>query len=343
MGIIVGLLVFGVMVTFHEFGHFVIARKNGIKVNEFAIGMGPKLFGTKRGETEYSIRMLPIGGACMMEGEDRADTSPGSFGSKSVWARMAVVIAGPLFNFIMAYLCAVIIVGMSGYTSARVTGILEDYPAAQSSLKEGDLIVKADGKAIHNFDDFKYHIMLNQGRACEIVYERDGEKNTTVITPAKSEEGQYLIGITCGVRERPGVVGTLVNGVYEVRTSVDLVIKSLEMLVTRQVSKNDVSGPVGIFSAIDSSYNEASQYGLRVIFLTMLNLIMLFSANLGVMNLLPIPALDGGRLVFLVVEAVRGKPVPAEKEGMVHFAGFVLLMGLMVFVSYNDVIRLISA
>lgn len=342
MSIIVAFLVFGVLVMFHEFGHFIVAKKNGIVVNEFAIGMGPKLFGIKRGGTEYTLRLLPIGGACMMLGEDDGEDAPGSFNSKSVWARMAVVFAGPFFNFIMAYFCAVLIIGMNGYTSPVVTKVLDGYPAAQSTLQAGDLITEADGVAIHNFEDFRYHIMLNQGKSTDITYVRDGEDYQTVITPQKDENGYYIIGIQGGVLVKPGFPGILANSFYEVKTNIDLVIKSLEMLAMGQVSRNDISGPVGMFSAIGSSYNEAAKYGARTVVLTIANLILLLSANLGVMNLLPLPALDGGRLVFLIVEAVRRKPVPREKEGMVHFAGFVLLMCFMVFVCFNDVSRLLG-
>ena len=199
MSIIVAILIFGILVIFHEFGHFTAARKNGITVNEFAIGMGPKLFGIRRGETEYTLRLLPIGGACMMQGEDSGEDTPGSFNSKSVWARIAVVFAGPFFNFIMAYICAAIIIGMSGYTSAQVTKIVDGYPATQSTLEPGDLIVKADKTSIHNFMDFRYHIMLNQGRQTEITYKRDGKKYKTTITPVKTDDGTYVIGIQGGV------------------------------------------------------------------------------------------------------------------------------------------------
>lgn len=342
MSIIVALLVFGIIVMFHEFGHFIVAKKNGITVNEFAIGMGPKLFGVKRGGTEYTIRAFPLGGACMMEGEDSGTDGPGSFNSKSVWARMAVVFAGPLFNFIMAYVCAVLIIGASGYMSATVTEVMEGYPAAESTLRAGDLIVQADHTIVHNYGDFRYHVMLNGGRNCRITYERDGQRYETDITPVKDEDGYYLIGIRCGTQVKPGPIGTLKSAFFEVKTNIDLVIKSLEMLVTRQIGRNEISGPVGMFSAIGSSYNEASQYGVRVVLLTLANLILLLSANLGVMNLLPIPALDGGRLFFLILEAIRRKPIPREKEGMVHFAGFILLMGVMVLVCFNDVARILG-
>ena len=337
MRIIVALIVFGIIVIFHEFGHFLLARLNGITVNEFSIGMGPKLFGIRRGETEYTIRALPIGGACMMQGEDTPEEDlPGSFNSKSVWARISVVLAGPFFNFIMAFICGIILIGMSGYMSGEIVSVEPDSPAMTAGLQAGDIIVRADHTAVHSFTDFRLHIMLNQGNPCEITYKRNGETQAAVVTPRLDEDGVYRIGIVGGVIEKPGAAGTVVSAFYEVRTNINLVIKSLEMLIQGQVIRDEVSGPVGIFSTIGDSYDQASKYGLRSVFLTLVDLILLLSSNLGVMNLLPIPALDGGRLIFLFLEAIRGKPISREKEGMVHFAGFVLLMGLMVLIMIND-------
>lgn len=337
MRIIVALIIFGIIVIFHEFGHFLFARLNGITVNEFTVGMGPKLVGFKKGDTEYTIRAFPLGGACMMQGEDTPEEDlPGSFNSKSVWARISVVLAGPVFNFIMAFICAVILIGMTGYMTGEIVSVEPDSPAMEAGLMAGDMIVKADRTSVHSFTDFRLHIMLNQGRPCTITYKRNGERQTTVVTPRMDDDGVYRIGIVGGSIAQPGPAGTLVNAFYEVKTNISLVIKSLEMLVQGQVSRDEVSGPVGIFSTIGDSYTEAKQYGLRSVMLTLIDLILLLSANLGVMNLLPIPALDGGRLIFLAFEAVRGKPISREKEGMVHFIGFVILMGLMVLIMIND-------
>ena len=341
MKLIVALLVFGIIVMFHEFGHFIVAKKNGIVVEEFAIGMGPKLFGIHRGETEYTIRLFPIGGACMMLGEDTAEeVQEGSFNSKSVWSRIAVVAAGPLFNFIMAFFCAMLVIGMDGYTSGEILQVNEGSPAMEAGLEAGDLITKVDKTAVHTFADFRMYISLNQGRSCEVTFKRDGETYRTTVTPRLDEDGVYRIGIVGGVQEKPGPAGLIVSSFYEVKSNINLVIRSLEMIIQGQVTKDDVAGPVGMFQIIGDSYESAAQYGLRIIILTIANMILLLSANLGVMNLLPIPALDGGRLVFLVVEAIRGKPVPRDKEGFVHMIGFVLLMVLMVLIMFNDISRI---
>ncbi len=337
MRIIVALLVFGIIVMFHEFGHFIVARKNGIIVDEFAIGMGPKLFGVKRGGTEYTLRALPLGGACMMRGEDTAEEAePGSFNSKSVPARIAVVLAGPFFNFIMAFICAVILIGMTGYMSSEVMEVQAGSPAMEAGIRAGDVILKADHASIHTFTDFRMHTALTRGHTLNVVLDRDGERVTVDVTPRLDEDGVYRIGIMGGIIERPGPLGTLVHAFYEVKSNINMVIKSLELMIQGQVSKDEVSGPIGIFNIIGESYSEAARYGLREVFLTLVDLILLLSANLGVMNLLPIPALDGGRFVFLVIEGLRGKPVSREKEGYVHFIGFMLLMVLMALIMVND-------
>lgn len=341
MRIIVALLVFGIIVLFHEYGHYIVARKSGIIVDEFAIGMGPKIAGIRKGDTEFTIRALPIGGACMMRGEDTAEEcEEGSFNSRPVWQRIAVVFAGPFFNFIMAFVCAVIIVGASGYMSGEILEVMENSPAQESGFEAGDKILKVDRTSVHTFSDFRMYIALNQSKSCDVTVLRDGEKKVITVTPRLDDDGIYRIGIVGGVIERPGPGGTLISAFYEVKSNINVVIKSLEMLIAGRVSSRDISGPVGIFTVIGDSYSDAVQYGLKTVILTILDLILLLSANLGVMNLLPIPALDGGRLVFLIVEAIRGKPVSREKEGMVHFIGFILLMIIMALVMFNDIARI---
>lgn len=341
MRFIVALLVFGVIVLFHEYGHYIVARKSGIIVEEFAIGMGPKIAGIQEGDTEFTIRALPIGGACMMRGEDSAEEcEEGSFNSRPVWQRIAVVFAGPFFNFIMAFVCALILIAASGYMSGEILEVMDNSPAQEAGFEAGDKILKVDRTSVHTFSDFRMYIALNQSKSCDVTVLRNGEKQVITVTPKLDDDGVYRIGIVGGVIERPGPLGTVVSAFYELKSNINVVIKSLEMLIAGKVSSRDISGPVGIFTVIGDSYADAAQYGIKTVILTILDLILLLSANLGVMNLLPIPALDGGRLVFLAVEAVRGKPVSREKEGMVHFIGFVLLMIIMVLVLFNDIARI---
>ena len=349
MTLIYFVLIFGAIVLAHEFGHYLLAKVNGIHVVEFAIGMGPKLVGFHKNGTDYVIRLLPIGGACMFEGEDglnevQGEPSPNSFNAAPVWARISSVVAGPLFNFILAFLLAIFLVGFSGSDKPVILGIMEGYPADEAGMEPGDVITRMNDERIYLAREIYINTYLNGDKPMEIEYERNGELFTTQLVPKYSEEsGRHLIGLQ-GYGEAVEAKGLSVfkYAYYEVRYSFLSTIKSLAMLVQGEASKDDVSGPVGIAQVIGEVAEEATPYGPLVLLLNLANIAMLLSVNLGVLNLLPLPALDGGRLVFMLIEAVRGKPIPPEKEGMVHFAGFVALMVLMVFVMYNDIVRLFA-
>ena len=387
MGIVLFIIIFSVVVIAHELGHMMIAKANGIGVVEFTVGMGPALFSFTKGETKYSIRLLPIGGACVFEGEDglssgivdsdkpvsehvldrveafqdnkeekkdvrnkAADeyvqnTDLGkkklSFPEASVGARIATVVAGPVCNFILAFLFSLFIVGSYGTDVPIIQTVTENGAAAAAGMQDGDKIISMDGKKIHLFREISFISMLSKGEEISLVYERDGQQYDTTLTPIyDAQAGRYYFGLGGGYYEKMGIAGTIRYSMYEVKYWIDTTIKSLELLVKGQVGKDDVSGPVGMAQQVNQIYTESKPSGAYYILLNMLNFAILLSANLGVLNLLPLPALDGGRLVFLIVEAIRRKPVPPEKEGMVHFAGFVLLMILMVVVLFNDLSRL---
>ncbi len=348
MTIILFILIFGVIVLGHELGHFLLAKANGITVVEFFIGMGPKLLHFTRGGTEYSLRLLPIGGACVFEGEDGLENgsgaSAGAFPNASVWARISTVFAGPFFNFILAFVFALIIVGYTGTDRPVLQDVMEGYPAQEAGMQAGDLITRMDGERIYVSREIMINTYVNPGKTMEIEYERDGQKYTTVLTPRYEEEsGRYLLGFQ-GYSEYVDAreAGFFRSAYYEVRYCLKATVKSLLMLLQGKAGRDDVSGPIGMAQVINEVKEEAEPYGIWVVMLNMINIAMLLSVNLGVINLLPLPALDGGRLVFLAVEAVRGKPVPPEKEGMVHFAGFVVLMIVMVLVMFNDISRLLK-
>ena len=349
MTLIYFVLIFGTIVLAHEFGHYLLAKVNGIHVVEFAIGMGPKLAGFHRNGTDYVIRLLPIGGACMFEGEDglnqqEGEPSPNSFNAAPVWARISSVVAGPMFNFILAFLLAIILVGFSGSDKPVILGVMEGYPAQMAGMEPGDMITRMNGEKIYLSREIYINTYLNGDKPMVVEYERDGELYTTELVPMYNEEtGRHLIGLQ-GYGEAVEAKGLNIfkYAYYEVRYSFVSTIKSLKMLVQGEASKDDVSGPVGIAQVIGEVAEEATPYGPLVLVLNLCNIALLLSVNLGVLNLLPLPALDGGRLVFMLIEAVRGKPIPPEKEGMVHFAGFVALMVLMVFVLYNDIVRLFA-
>ena len=341
MGIILAILVFGIIVFIHELGHFLLAKANKIRVDEFSIGMGPRLFSFVKGETRYSLKLLPLGGSCMMGEDDVDDMSEGSFNSKSVWARMSVVVAGAVFNFLLALLFSMIVIGYTGYDEPVISGVVEGFPAQEVGLEEGDRIVKMNNKKINIWREITYYNMFHPGEEVELTYERDGEKHKTTITPKKDEDGNYLIGITSPAQyEKANILTAVQYGIYEVKFWICTTLESLKMLVTGDVGVDQLSGPVGIVSVVDETYQQSKSYGVMIVIMQMLNIGILLSANLGVMNLLPLPALDGGRLVFMIVEAIRGKRVPPDKEGWVHGIGMILLLALMAFVMFNDVKKL---
>ena len=340
MGIILAIIIFSFIVFFHEFGHFILAKKNGIDVEEFAIGMGPALCSKEYKGTKYSIRLFPIGGYCAMGEDEAATDSPNNFNNKSVWARISVIAAGPIFNFILAFVFAVILTAMVGYDPPVVREVEQGYPAAEAGIQKGDTIVKMGNKKINIYREISIYNQFHQGEDVEITYIHDGKKQTVTLIPKMDEESGYTrIGITGSGNTKANIFTSIQYGVYEVKFWICTTLESLKMLITGQIGADQLSGPVGIVSVVDNTYQQSKSYGLFIVIAQMLNIAILLSANLGVMNLLPLPALDGGRLVFLFVEAIRRKRIPPEKEGYVHLVGIALLMVLMVFVMFNDIRR----
>lgn len=316
MKIIIAIVIFSLIILFHELGHFLLAKKNGIRVNEFCLGLGPTLVGITKGETKYSIHLLPFGGACMMEGEDGDSTDDRAFTNKSVWARISVVAAGPIFNFIMAFVFSVILIACIGYDKPVISGVMEGYPAEAAGMQEGDTIVKMNNKHIHFCREINLYLYFHPGQTVDITYERDGEKHEVTLTPAYNEEtGGYYVGFyESNARTKANVIESVQYGAYYMKYWIDVTFQSLKMLLTGQVGVQDMSGPVGIVKTIGDTYDQSKAEGVFIIFINMLNISILLSANLGVMNLLPIPALDGGRLVFLIIEAIRRKKLTRIKK-----------------------------
>ncbi len=429
ISIIIALIIFGLLVLIHEFGHFIVAKKCGVVVNEFSIGMGPRIFSkVAKSGTRYSVKILLLGGSCAMLGEDEDNEEEGSFNSKPLWARMAIVFAGPFFNFVLAFILALIVIGYNGADISYVTNVTENSNAYEAGLREGDKITKYNGATVSVGREIYLEDYVNpvSEEGIELTFVRDGKKQTIKYTPDSEE--RYIVGISyyqtdskaeitnvpegsamdnAGViagdeiveingtrilsgnelekyisehpfgkekinitvkrnnkekkvvvvpqmtklydsgfiynlgREKQSVGGVLKYSLVEVRYEINTVLKSLKMLVTGKVSANEVSGPVGIVSVIGDTYNQTKTEGLLVTLFTMINLAIMLSANLGVMNLLPIPALDGGRLFLYIIELITRKPIPKDKEGMIHFIGFVLLMALMIFLVFNDIRKIL--
>ena len=425
MKIILAILIFSVVVIIHELGHFLLAKANHIMVTEFSIGMGPTLLSTVKNETKYSLKLLPFGGSCMMLGENGEEDGESSFNSKSVWARMSVIIAGPLFNLILAFFIAIVIISLAGADPARVTSVKEGSAVAEAGLQEGDIITRYEGSSISIGRELYTKINLDGIPSDEIslTYERDGESQKITYVPDAEEKymlgytyypdvegkaevitlmlghpmakagiqvGDYILEIDGTVinsnkeleqyfnehpmdgspleityqhgdrlhdatvtpeltknaelgfgfnlaREKQSPLGILKYSIDEIKYWVKTTVKSISMLVTGKFTVNDLSGPVGVVEQIGKTIDESKSDGGFYVLLNLLNFTILLSANLGVMNLIPFPALDGGRLVFLIIEAIRGKGIKQEVEGMVNFAGLMLLMALMVFVMFNDI------
>lgn len=347
MTLILFIVIFGVVVIAHEFGHFLLAKANGIHVIEFAVGMGPTICSFKKKGTKYSLKLFPIGGACMFEGEDglaekEGEESEGSFQKAGVWGRISTVAAGPFFNFILAFIIAFIMVNMTEIIIIRdpiATKVAEGGGAWAAGIRDGDRIISLNGERLRLYEEISLYMQASYTDGdIEVVYEREGSRYTTTLTPQYDETtGIFMLGVINASYVQPEGFETLKYAWYEMRYSVKATYKSLGMLFRGRVTRQDVAGPVGIaVNVVGKTYETAKNFGWQSVLLSMLNITLMLSVNLGILNLLPIPALDGGRLVFLLVEVVRGKPVPPEKEGMVHFVGLMFFMVLMVFIFFND-------
>ncbi|MBQ1687841.1 MAG: RIP metalloprotease RseP [Lachnospiraceae bacterium] len=453
MKIIIAILVFTIIVVLHELGHFLLAKKNGVGVIEFSVGMGPRLVTVVKTEsgfsvkfvpsqkycesredwkehTWYSWKLFPIGGSCMMVGEDEANDAPNSFQKANVWGKIAIIAAGPIFNFLSAFIFAIILISMVGYNPTVVTYVDPSSDAGKAGIVEGDRITAVNGEKIHIGKDFNVYLRLHrvkdepytikyitkkgekkqakvspiysyyrmgfsytegktgptvtdveQGKPMEqagvkvgdvitgmngvkieatkdlsayevfaayleehpltketvtLTYERNGKETQVEVTPFYDTVTSFQIDL--GEMKKGNVLQVMQYSVYEINFWIVSTIRSLGMLVTGGISTNEVSGVVGVVDVIGQTVDASAN--VRDAILNLLNISILLSANLGVMNLLPFPALDGGRLVFLALEVIRRKPVNQKMEGMVHLIGIILLMILMVLVTCNDIKRI---
>jgi regulator of sigma E protease len=431
MNILIAILLLGFIIFIHELGHFLLAKKNGITVTEFSLGMGPRLASFVNNGTRYSLKIFPIGGSCMMLGEDEDIDDDGAFHTKGVGARFSVIFAGAFFNFVLAFVLALIVINSVGVDYPEVLNVNEDSAVYLAGLRQGDRIKKIDGKSIHFGREIEIHFFFNPitGDPIDITYERDNKNYNTTINP-KQMPSFYKMGIQYSLESekaeilalepgfpfyeagiKPGDVLTSINGTplatgqdmvdyfdantltkdslditylrkgedkerstritpklvennydlgrfynvyrdkvspfesvknsfFEVKYNISYTMQSLKYLISGKAGIEEISGPVGIVSVVDNIVQQTENEGAGIVLINLASFATLLSANLGVMNLLPFPALDGGRLVFLLIEAIRRKPVPKDKEAIVHFVGLALLMILMVVVLYNDIQKL---
>lgn len=337
------LLFFGVIIMIHECGHFACAKLFKVKVNEFSLGMGPALFKRKKGDTLYALRLFPIGGYVAMEGEDDASEDDRAFNKKPVWQKMIIVVAGALMNLILGFILMVLLLTTSTDLIGTNT-IKEFYPDAVSSqygLQAGDRFVEIDGHHVWSELDLSFLMSRSQDGVFDFVVERDGEKVTLndVHFATEQQNGVTLIQYDfIIIGEQPAFLNIVKNAFTQSASIVRMVWLSVFDLVTGRYGMSELAGPVGTVDIIADVTAQAVSSGSLTNLLTIMAFITI---NVGVANLLPLPALDGGRFLFLAIEAVRRKPVNPKYEGYVHAAGLALLLLLMVVVTYNDIARIV--
>ena len=344
---ILAIILFCVMIFPHELGHFIAARAMGIKVNEFAFGMGPVIWKKQGAETLYSIRLFPVGGFCAMEGEDGAEEDENgqliepderSFSAKKPWQKMIVLAAGSFMNVLCAVLIMTLVIGISGFTTNMIGTVTPDSPAEIAGMVPGDEIVEIDGNPVKTWDDVIAFMPKDDSTVNVKVDGKDGIRDlelTPVLSDITDETGKvveqrYVIGITTKVVHNP--VKALAAGAQSTWNIGKMIFESLGMLLTGEAGADDLTGPVGMVQMV----SETVDYGFWYYgFLT-----AMICVNLAIINMLPLPALDGGRIIFVLITMITGKKVSEKIEGTVHLAGMVLLFSLMIYVCFNDVIRI---
>ncbi|MGN0621450.1 MAG: M50 family metallopeptidase [Porcipelethomonas sp.] len=346
--ILLAVVIFGILIFIHESGHFIAAKLCGIRVNKFAIGMGPRLIKKTRGETEYSLRLIPVGGFCAMEGEDSESDNDRAFNKKPVWQRIIVVAAGAFMNIVLGFILVII-------TTCMLTKIPEmkiaDFhtenensekivaSSYETGLRENDEIIEIDGMHILTDSDFVYKLSSSDKETFDVVVKRNGQKIAIENVKFYNKETQSIIDFDIYGREK-NPVSVLSYSFRETASTARLIWISVVDLISGKYGFRELSGPVGLVNAIGDAADAGENLKENVF--SVLSLTIFITINLGIFNLLPIPGLDGGRLIFLFIEAVRRKPVKPEHEGAVHLIGMALLMLLIIAVTFGDIFRIIG-
>ncbi len=331
MTIIYAILMICILIFIHELGHFIAAKLSGVKVNEFALGMGPVLFQRQKGETMYSLRAIPIGGFCAMEGEDEESDDEGAFNKKPAWKKAIILVAGSFMNLLMAIVLMTIVTYAIGFPSSTLGEVTKGSPAEKAGIIAGDTIIEANGHKVDDWYDFtKIVDEADKSKSLELVIDRDGKKIATK-SGFMENEGRKVIGVIATNEKNAGKA--LINGPKATWNMAKNMYGVLKQLVTGEVSTKDLSGPVGIVYMVDKSASQG--------FITFLYFMAMMSLNLAIINMLPFPALDGGRLIFVVIRKITGKAITDNMESIVHMIGMVLLMLLMIYVTWQDILRFV--
>ena len=347
------VFVFSVLIIIHEWGHFIVAKRNGVKVERFSIGFGPKIFGITRGDTEYKVSLLPLGGYVKMAGmaDENMDTQaikgePWEFNSKTVWQRLKIVSAGPVMNFVLALVIfiAVYMVGVPVMTN-KIGEVKEGFPAAAAQLQTGDQIVAIDGAPVKNWNELVKIIYQNPGKELNLTIQRAEKQFSVALTPKEEKTTDVF-----GKEHTVGLIGIMPTSDFQTEKSNPLhaiwlgtehtikltamTYKGIFLLATGQVSPKNLGGPLMIAQLAGKEAKEG--------WLPLLYFIALISINLAVLNFLPIPILDGGHAFFLIVEAIKGSPVSVKAQDLAQKIGLGLLLALIIFATYNDILRFLG-
>ena len=351
------VIVFSLMVICHEGGHFIVARMNGVKVYEFMIGLGPAFIKFEKWGTKFTVRALPFGGACLFANPDEVeedeikkdeeeklaeDLDNGKdklFNDVSVFKRIAICFAGPLCNVILGYILSIIVVFFCGSTGTTIYSVKDNSPAEIAGLRAGDQIIKINNERIYLFNEIRLISFTDKNESWTVTYLRDGNKYETVIYPRDNEELVREIGVTTKDFIDCSNMKMFKYAAYETRFSLKATFKSLRMLVTGNLSKDDVSGPVGVAQVLDDTIESTKQYGLLTVILNLINISVLLNVNIGIVNLLPIPMFDGGKIFMYVIEGIIRKPIPEKVQGIIQGVTFVLIVLLALFITFNDITK----
>jgi regulator of sigma E protease len=329
--ILYAILMFGILIFVHEFGHFISAKSFGIKVNKFALGMGPVLLKKQKGDTEYSLRLFPIGGFCAMEGEDEDSNDERAFNNKKAWQKIIVVCAGSLMNLILAVILMIIVMFYIGSATTTLDEIIADSPAMAAGLQKGDEIIALDGEPMDAWREVSGYLSSSKEKTVTVTVIREGQELNVVSAFTESKDGRQTIGIIPKLERNPGA--SVGDGFIATYNMGKMMLNVIRQLFTGDVSVKELSGPVGIVYMTGMT--------VKAGLVNFIYFMALLSLNLAIINMLPLPALDGGRLLFIVARKITGKAITDNMEGKIHFIGIMLLFGLMIYITWNDIIRFI--